>query len=233
MVKLHHAGMTQYAASRSRTHAKPTWESLLVLSSVTLLSSLVVADRVAAWLIGEYPTYSLLWWLRFEVLRPIGAYYDLVAWHFGGLSPANFSAAALSAAALIAGGVVSRIRLARAISCHLLLAAALVLSLFSSDPGQGVYDVRPFGMPSEPYMLLGMALSLIAAVLCLRIHAEYIGWRPASSPAVRDARYAISRFRRNLAGLFAGLLEQLNPAPRRLQAAPARARAGRYRDSEH
>src|ERR1044071_200008 len=103
--------MTRYTHARSSTHAQLTWESSLVLGSVVLLSGLAVADRIAAWLIGAYPTYSLFWQLRFEFLRPIGAYYDLVAWHFTESSPAMFSAAVLVIGALIAGGVVSRIRL--------------------------------------------------------------------------------------------------------------------------
>src|SRR5262245_51468252 len=225
MVTPHHAGMI---LSRHPSNVKPTWESLLVVGSVTFLSALAVADRVTAWLIGEFPTYSLFWQLRFEFLRPIGAYYDLVTWHFAQFSPAMFSAAVLFTAALIAGGVVSRIRLARAISCHLLLAAALVLCVLSSSPGNGVHDYRPFGMPSEPYAFIGAMLSLVAIALCLRIHAEYIGWTPVSSPVARRARYAVLRFRKNLNGLVAGLAEQSVPAPRRLRAALAR--TNRYRN---
>src|ERR1044071_7110391 len=103
--------MTHHARSRTSSPAKTTWEITLVLGSVLLLSGLAVADRAAAWLIGAYPTYSLFWQLRFEFLRPVGAYYDLVAWHFTAFSPAMFSAAVLVIGALIAGGVVSRIRL--------------------------------------------------------------------------------------------------------------------------
>jgi hypothetical protein len=222
--------MTNHALSQRRMRAGASRESLLVLGSVTLLSGLAVADRLAAWLVGEYPTYPVLWQLRFEFLRPIGAYYDMVAWHFGELSPGIFSALVLTAGALIAAGVVSRIRLARALSCHMLLAAAVVLSVFSSNPGQGVYAFRPFGMPSQPYMLIGIILSLIAAALCLRIHAEYVGWSVASSPTVRRVRYRAVLLRRNLGVSVTGLLEQLNPAPRRLRAAPAAARTTSRRD---
>src|SRR5262245_3870941 len=213
--------MTHHARSRTCSRARPTWESSLVLGSVVLLSSLAVADRVVAWLIGAYPTYALFWQLRFDYLRPIAAYYDLVTWHVAEFSPAMFSTGVLIAAALIAGGVVSRIRLARAISCHLLLAAALVLAVLSSDAGQGTFDIRPVGMPSEAYAFIGTMLSMIAGALCLRIHGEYVGWKLASLPVARPLRYAALRFRRNAGGLVASLAEQVNPAPRRLRAALA------------
>jgi uncharacterized RDD family membrane protein YckC len=60
---------------RSHPHIAPlssrTWEAWLVTICVSLLAALAVADRFVAWLIGEFPTSSLLWQIRFEYLRPI------------------------------------------------------------------------------------------------------------------------------------------------------------------
>jgi hypothetical protein len=220
--------MTQRTFSQSPAHAGTSWESLLVLGSVTLLSGLAVADRVTAWLIGQYPTYAPLWRLRFEFLRPIGVYYDMVERQFGDVSPAHFSTLALTAAALIAAGAVSRIRLARALSCHLTLGAAAVLGFMSWDAG---FTMRPHavvGMTSQPYAALGMALAAMAAGLCLRIHAEYAGWNPASSRSYRRARIAALRLRSNLAASIADAIDQMNPAPER---ARATVRAARHRNS--
>jgi len=198
-----------------------------VLASVLILSGLAVADRLTAWLIGQFPTYAVLWRLRFEFLRPIGVYYDMVERNFGGLSAANFSALALAAAALIAGGVVSRRRLPRAIACHLLLAAALTLAYISWDPGHGLRPHVRVGMTSQPYALLGMACSLVSGALCLRIHAEYAGWNAASSGVSRRARVAALRLRRNLDAFFSDVTDQLSPGPSRLRAALAAARVTR------
>jgi hypothetical protein len=193
------------------SHRSPSWEARLVLGSVCLLSGLAVADRIVAWLIGEFPTYALAWRIRFEFLRPIGVYYDVAELQVGSLSPATFSAIVLFAAALIAAGVVSRVRLARAISCHALLAAALILAAMSWDAG---YAYGQVGMPSQPHAVLGLAVSLMATALCLRIHAEYAGWNPASSRTYRRLRIATLRLRAR-AGAF--VANQFNPASKGIQ----------------
>jgi hypothetical protein len=221
--------MTRNTLSQSPAHAGTSWESLLVLGSVTLLSGLAVADRLTAWLIGQYPTYAPLWRLRFEFLRPIGVYYDMVERQFGDVSPANFSTLALAAAALIALGVVSRVRLARALSCHLTLGAAAVLGFMSWDAGFTMRPHAEVGMSSQPHAALGMALAAMAAGLCLRIHAEYAGWNPASSRSYRRARIAAIRLRSRLGASIADAIEQWDPAPRRVRSALAAVRTTRFR----
>ena len=220
--------MIRNTFSQSPARAGTSWESLLVLGSVTLLSGLAVADRLTAWLIGQYPTYVPLWQLRFEFLRPIGVYYDMVERQFGDVSPANFSTLALAAAALIAAGVVSRVRLARALSCHLTLGAAAVLGFMSWDAGFTMRPHAEVGMTSQPYAALGLALAAVAAGFCLRIHAEYAGWNPASLRSYRRARIAAIRLRANLAASIADAIDQMNPAPERARAA---VRAARHRNS--
>ena len=221
--------MTQRTFSQSPAHAGTSWESLLVLGSVTLLSGLAVADRVTAWLIGQYPAYAPLWRLRFEFLRPIGVYYDMVERQFGGVSPASFSTLALAAAAVIAAGVVSRIRLARALSCHFTFGAAAVLGFMSWDAG---FTMRPHamvGMTSQPYATLGLVLAAAAAALCLRIHAEYVGWNPVSSRSYRRARIGAIRLRARLSASVTEILDQLLPAPARVKTALAPVRTTRPR----
>jgi hypothetical protein len=221
--------MTRNTLSQSPARAGTSWESLLVLGSVTLLSGLAVADRLTAWLIGQYPTYAPLWRLRFEILRPIGVYYDMVERQFGDVSPAHFSTMALAAAALIATGVVSRIRLARALSCHLTLGAAAVLGFMSWDAG---FTMRPHavvGMTSQPYAALGMALAAVAMGLCLRIHAEYAGLNPASSRSYRRARIAAIRLRAKLGASVTDFIDQVIPAPERMRTTLAAVRANRDR----
>jgi hypothetical protein len=200
------------------------------LGAATLLSGLAVADRVTAWLIGQFPTYAPFWRLRFEFLRPIGVYYDMVERNFGGLSPAGFSGLAVLVAALVAIGVLSRIRLARAVSCHLMLAAAAILAFVSWDPGFAMRSHAQVGMTSEPYAMMGALLTLITAALCLRIHAEYAGWNPASSRAFRRARVAAFRLRSNLGASVADVVDQLSPTPRRLRTALATVRVARHQE---
>jgi len=224
--------MTERTLLRSPARAGTTWEARLVLGSITLLSGLAVADRMTAWLIGEFPASALLWQLRFEFLRPIGVYYDIVERNLGTLSPFGFSALVLIAAAATAGSALSRIRLARALSCHLLLGAALVLSVMSWHPGPALRAHAQVGMPSEPYAMLGIVFALTAAALCLRIHAEYIGWNPPSSRTLRRLRIATLRLRLSLAASVADLVEQLNPGPRRARAALASTRTSRYKGSK-
>jgi len=126
---------------------------------------------------------------------------------------------------------LSPIRLARALSCHLLLGAALVLSVMSWHPGPALRAHAQVGMPSEPYAMLGIVFALTAAALCLRIHAEYIGWNPASSRTLRRLRIATLRFRLDLGASVADLVEQLSPAPRGVRTALAATRTHRYKGS--
>ncbi len=202
--------MTLLTFSPSPARAGTRLEAWLVLGSVALLSGLAVADRLAAWLIGEFPTSALLWQVRFEFLRPIGVFYDIAAMNLGTLSPVEFSALMLIAGTLIAGCASSRIRLARALSCHLLLAAALVLNVFSLDPGQGVRGIALVGNASGPYALLGAVLALTAGTLCLRVHAEYLGFDPTTALAFRRLRTAASRARPRLGTLLSDLLVEFN-----------------------
>jgi hypothetical protein len=222
--------MTQRTIPQSPARAGTRWETRLVLGAVTLLSGLAVADRLTAWLIGEFPSYVPLWRLRFEFLRPIGVYYDMIERNFGGLSPAYFSVLALVTAASIAGGVLSQIRLARALSCHMTFGAAAILGFLSWDPGVAMRSHAQVGMTSQPYAILGVVLAAAAAGLCLRIHAEYAGWNPASSRTFRRARVMALRLRSNLGVSIANVVDQLNPVPRRLRTAPATARATRYQN---
>src|SRR5262245_61786055 len=116
--------MTQHARSHMPLPAGLKWEARLVLGSILLLSALAIADRLTAWLIGEFPTFVPWWQLRFEFLRPIGVYYDMVERNYGAVSPRDFSLLALGVAVVVAAGVLSRIRLARALSCHLTFGVA-------------------------------------------------------------------------------------------------------------
>ena len=222
--------MTQPTFFQSSARADTRWEALLVLCSVTLLSGLAVADRATAWLIGQFPTYVPFWRIRFEFLRPIGVYYDMVERNFGGLSPTDFSIIAFATAAFIGAGVVSRIRLARAISCHLTFGAAAVLAYLSWDPGIAVRSHAQVGMTSQPYAMLGAALAAMAGGLCLRIHAEYFGWNPASSRAFRRGRVAAIRLRFRLGAAIADAIDQLAPVPSRARRSLVAARHRRYRD---
>jgi hypothetical protein len=201
--------MTQRTLPTSRANAGTPWESYLVLVSVTVLSGLAVADRFAAWLIGKFPTSAGLWQLRFEYLRPIAVYYDLIERNFGRLSPSMFSALALLAAVLIAAGAVSPVRLARAMSYHVLLGAGATLVVLCFDSDLSIGPRALVGTPSESYCLFGAVLSSIAIVLCLRIHAEYIGWSADSSQLVRRIRISSARVSAHLQLAVNGIVEQL------------------------
>ena len=157
-------------------------ENLLVVGSAALLAGLAIADRLVAWLIGEFPTSGVLWQLRFEFLRPIGVFYDLAAVRLGTLSPVGFSASVVIAAALIVTGALSRIRLARAASFHALLIGSLALSVYSLDVSTAYPAV---GSPSSSYAFLGAALALPILGSCLKIHAEYVGLSQALADATR------------------------------------------------
>jgi hypothetical protein len=167
---------------RERT-STDTW---LVVASAFLLSGLAIADRTVAWMLGEFPTSAALWELRFEYLRPIGVFHDIAVQNLGDVGVGPFNIAAGLAALTVAVGALSGIRLARAVSNHALLAAALVVAVYSLDPGEGIY--APVGMPSDGYLLIGMLLTVGAAFLCAASHCEYIGWSPASSRTVRRAK---------------------------------------------
>jgi hypothetical protein len=167
---------------RERT-STDTW---LVVASAFLLSGLAIADRTVAWMLGEFPTSAALWELRFEYLRPIGVFHDIAVQNLGDVGVGPFNIAAGLAALTVAVGALSGIRLARAVSNHALLAAALVVAVYSLDPGEGIY--ARVGMPSDGYLVIGLLLAVGAAFLCASSHCEYIGWSPASSHVVRRAK---------------------------------------------
>ncbi|WP_119300656.1 hypothetical protein [Dongia deserti] len=222
--------MTQRTRSTSPAHAGTPWESYLVLGSITILAGLAVADRFAAWLIGEFPTWGLLWHIRFEYLRPIAVYHNFAELNWGTWSPFAFSMLVIAAAALIAGGALSRLRLARAVSYHLLFGAAATLAVLCFDRGLPIQPRSVIGTPSETYVLLGGLLTAIAATLCLRIHAEYIGWNPWSSRMVRRLGLSITGMRSNIEAAAIEMIQQLSPAPNRSRAVLAFTRADRRRD---
>src|SRR5687767_7887304 len=119
---------------RERT-STDTW---LVVASAFLLSGLAIADRTVAWMLGEFPTSAALWELRFEYLRPIGVFHDIAVQSLGDVGVGPFNIAAAMIALLVALCALSRIRLVRAVACHILLAAALVVAIYSIDPGEGI-----------------------------------------------------------------------------------------------
>lgn len=173
-------------------HMGTQWEARLVVASTVLLSGLAVADRLVAWLIGEFPTSAMLWALRFELLRPIAVFYDIAAMKLGVISPASFSVCVVIAAALIVAGAMSQVRLARALALHGLLGGAVALTVYSIGVEASV------GSPSPSYALLGAALALPILVLCLKIHGEYLNLSLADTSAFRRLRLAARRSRRNL-----------------------------------
>jgi hypothetical protein len=133
-------------------------------------------------MLGEFPTSAALWELRFEYLRPIGVFHDIAVQNLGDVGVGSFNIAAGVAAAIVAFGALSGIRLARAVSNHILLAAALVVAIYSMDPGEGIY--ARIGVPSHGYLLIGLLLTVGAAFMCASSHCEYLGWNPASSRVV-------------------------------------------------
>jgi hypothetical protein len=195
-----------------------TWEAWFVIGSVSLLAALAVADRFVAWLIGEFPTSSLLWQIRFEYLRPIAVYYDVIELNLGGWSPLGFSTLVTVAGALIVGGALSRHRLARAVSYHLLLGAAVALIVLCYDRGLPIGARAVVGTPSLPYALLGGLLTLMAATLCLRIHAQYAGWNADSSKLLMRLPVEFAGLRSSLESLAIEISEQLNPSRGQLPA---------------
>jgi hypothetical protein len=225
-----HALMSERIHPELTSRPSRTWEAPLVIGSVGLLSGLAVTDRLFAWLIGEFPTSSLLWHIRFEYLRPIAVYYDLAEFNLGASSPWAFSLLVITVGALIAGGALSQARLVRAISYHLFLGAAAVLVVLCFDTGLPIGARAVIGTPSEPYFLLGTLFASMAAILCLRIHAEYVGWSPQSSRILRRMRLSIANIRSDVEAAAVELLEQLSPAPDRSRAGLAFIRAERRRN---
>ena len=118
----------------------------------------------------------------------------------------------------------------RAISYHLFLGAAAVLVVLCFDNGLPIGARAVIGTPSEPYFLLGALLASMAAILCLRIHAEYVGWSPQSSRIVRRMRLSVANIRSNIEAAAVEILEQLSPAPDRSRAVLAFIRAERRRN---
>ena len=205
---------------RSRTSTQ-TW--LAVLSAL-LLSGLAIADRTAAWMLGQFPTSAALWELRFEYLRPIGVFHDIAVQHLGEVGIGSFNLAAGLVALAVVLGVVSGIRLARALSNHVLLAAALVIAVYSFDPGWGIH--ARFGVPSDGYLLIGLLMTVGAAFLCASSHCEYMGWHPASSRAVRRVRTELVWLGVQLGERAAEVINQMFPAVAKTQTIVVRARRG-------
>ena len=214
--------MTLLTSSDNPARAGSKAETAIVMASLVLLAGLALADRFAAWLIGEFPASGLFWQLRFEYLRPIGVYYDLAVISLGQVSLLWFSGLVIAAAGLIGMGILSRIRLLRALACHLVCGIAAILWVNSLEYHQGIY--APAGSPSASYAFIGAMLALSAAALCARIHAEYVGWNPANSTALRRSRIAARRARRHIDGRILDLIDQLDAAsrPRQIMLAPLR-----------
>jgi hypothetical protein len=181
----------------------------LVAASAFLLSGLAIADRSIAWMIGQFPTSAMLWELRFEYLRPIGVFHDIAARYFGGVGVGSFNMAAALAGLLVALGAVSGIRLARALSSHALLAAALVVAVSSFNPGEGIYAM--VGVPSAGYELIGLLVAAGAMVMCAASHCDYLGWTPNSSRVVRRLRIDALRLGSQLSDRAAEAFAQAFP----------------------
>jgi hypothetical protein len=209
-------------STNSSTRERTSTDTWLVVASTLLLSGLAIADRTVAWMLGEFPTSAGLWELRFEYLRPIGVFHDIAVQSLGDVGVGPFNIAAGLAALIVAVGALSGIRLARALSNHALLAAALVVTVYSVDPGEGIY--APVGMPSDGYLLIGLLLTVGAAFLCASSHCEYIGWSPASSGVVRRVRTELVRRGLQIGDWAAEGLEQAFPVAGKAQAIVVRAR---------
>ena len=213
--------MAQHTSTTTRERtSSDTW---LVAASAFLLSGLAITDRTVAWMLGEFPTSAALWELRFEYLRPIGVFHDIAVQHLGDVGVGSFNIAAGVAALIVVFGALSGIRLARAVSNHLLLAAALVVAVYSMDPGEGIY--ARVGVPSHGYLLIGLLLTVGAAFMCASSHCEYLGWNPASSRVVRRAKSEMVVRCLQLGERAAEALDQVFPAGR-AQAILVRVRRG-------
>jgi hypothetical protein len=210
------------SSTLSTTRERTGTDTWLAVASAFLLSGLAIADRTVAWMLGEFPTSAALWELRFEYLRPIGVFHDIAVQNLGDVGVGPFNIAAGLAAVTVAVGALSGIRLARAVSNHALLAAALVVAVYSVDPGEGVY--ARVGTPSEGYLLIGLLVTVGAAFMCASSHCEYIGWRPASSRIARRAGVEFGRLRAQLGERALEALDQVFPAAGKAQAVLIRVR---------
>jgi hypothetical protein len=213
--------MAQHTSTTIRE--RTSTDTLLVAASAFLLSGLAITDRTVAWMLGEFPTSAALWELRFEYLRPIGVFHDIAVQHLGDVGVGSFNIAAFVAALIVAFGALSGIRLARAVSNHLLLAAALVVAVYSMDPGEGIYAT--VGVPSHGYLLIGLLLTVGAAFMCASSHCEYLGWNPASSRVVRRVKNEMVVRCLQLGERAAEALDQVFPAGK-AQAILVRVRRG-------
>ena len=213
--------MAQHTSTTTRERTSTdTW---LVAASAFLLSGLAITDRTVAWMLGEFPTSAALWELRFEYLRPIGVFHDIAVQYLGDVGVGSFNIAAVAAALIVAFGALSGIRLARAVSNHVLLAAALVVAVYSVDPGEGIYAT--VGVPSDGYLLIGLLLTVGAAFMCASSHCEYLGWNPASSRVVRRVKSEMAVRCLQLGERAAEALDQAFPAGK-AQAILVRVRRG-------
>ena len=213
--------MAQHTSTTTRERTSTdTW---LAAASAFLLSGLAITDRTVAWMLGEFPTSAALWELRFEYLRPIGVFHDIAVQYLGDVGVGSFNIAAGVAALVVAFGALSGIRLARAVSNHVLLAAALVVAVYSMDPGEGIY--ARVGVPSDGYLLIGLLLTVGAAFMCASTHCEYLGWSPASSRVVRRVMNEMAVRCLQLGERAAEALDQAFPAGK-AQAILVRVRRG-------
>lgn|SRR5687767_10794254 len=216
MGRLEHAIMSARTLPLNTAPALTRLESLFVVSAVALLSGLALADRVAAWMIGEFPTSPALWELRFEYLRPIAVFYDVASMRLGGLSGLEFTALQLAVSLVVIGGVLSPVRLLRAACLHALLMSSLALSAYSLDSN----ILGPaIGSPSSSYALLGAVVALPVLGLCLRIHADYLGLDQARlARQISEAALCMH----DLAERFAATTGSFAPAVRRVAVVSAR-----------
>jgi hypothetical protein len=175
--------MGQRIASPNR-HSTTSFGARVAVGSTLLLTGLALADRMSAWLIGVFPSSALVWQLRFEYLRPIGVFYDIAVANLGQISAPWFGLVTVLCGLAVALSAASRIRAARTLAYHVLLGTALALTVFSLGPSAGIYS--KVGAPSLLYVMIGLLISALAAILCMLAHAEYMGWIP---------RYALVRRR--------------------------------------
>jgi hypothetical protein len=201
--------MAQTTSAISNSRERTSTDTWLVVASAFLLSGLAITDRTVAWMLGEFPTSAALWELRFEYLRPIGVFHDIAVQHLGDIGVGSFNIAAGVAALFVAFGALSGIRLARAVSSHVLLAAALVVAVYSMDLGEGIY--ARVGVPSDGYLLIGLLLTVGAALMCASSHCEYLGWNPASSHVVRRVKTELVRLSSALGDRVAEAFHQAFP----------------------
>ena len=137
--------------------------------------------------------------------------------NLGVISPTSFSAAVVIAASLVVAGAMSKVRLAKALSLHGLLAGVVVLSVYSIDMDVGYV---PVGYPSSSYALLGAALALPILGSCLKIYGEYLNWSLADTKAFRRLRLVARRSRRNAQSAAVDYLHAVEMPPKLDQLVP-------------